>query len=85
MGEGTHENISEFQAQIKPTSSIMPATQNALTILASLGHYTYLSNLLQNVSHPQPYKHCNKPHVAAQLLHNTNPSTTSTSCKLCTI
>ena len=36
-----------------------------------LGHY--LSNFLQNVSHPQPYKHCNKPHVAGQLWHNIDP------------
>ena len=37
-----------------------------------LGHY--LSNFLQNVSHPQAYKHCSKPSVAAQLLHDIDPS-----------
>ena len=36
MGEGTNENVSEFQVQIKPMSYFIPVTHDAITILVSL-------------------------------------------------
>ena len=36
MGEGTNENVSDFQVQTKPMSSVMPFTHKAIMILASL-------------------------------------------------
>ena len=33
---GTDENVSEFQVQIKPMSSIMPVSHNAIMIMVSL-------------------------------------------------
>ena len=65
MGEGPDENVSELQVPIKPMSSVVPVTHNGIIYdPGELGHY--LSNLLQNAYHSQPYKHCNKPHVVAQ-------------------
>ena len=36
MAEGTHENVSEFQVQIKLMSYFIPVTHNAIMILVSL-------------------------------------------------
>lgn len=36
MAEGTHENVSEFQVQIKLMSYFTPVTHNAIMILVSL-------------------------------------------------
>ena len=74
-GKGTLENVSEFQVQIDS----MPLIHDAIMILVRVVTILIKSYLIQNVSHPPPYKHCNKPHVAAQLLHNIDPTTTSTS------
>ena len=36
MGEVTDENVSDFQVQIKPMSSIMPFSHKAIMFLVSL-------------------------------------------------
>ena len=36
MGKGTHENVSEFQVQVKSMSYIIPVTRDAILILLSL-------------------------------------------------
>ena len=41
MGEGTHENVSEFQVQIKLMSYIIPVTHDAIYDPGELSHYTY--------------------------------------------
>ena len=64
MGEGTAENVSEFHSQINSMSSVITVHHNDNyfnMILVSL--VTPHQNNFKKVSHPQPYKQCNKPHV----------------------
>ena len=55
----------------KPMSSVLPVTCNVVMILVSLSLIKI--NLLQNMYHPQPYKHYNDPHA---------PETTVNFCEL---
>ena len=52
----------------------MAVTYTAIMILVCLVIILIKSFTKINMSHPQPYRQCNKPNVAVQLLHNMHPT-----------
>ena len=62
MGEGRAENVSEFHSQINPMSPIMTVNHNDNFIMILVSWSLFIKFLIKcvNVSHPQPYKYCNK-------------------------
>ena len=66
------KNSSEFQVQMKPMSSVMPITHNAIMILVRL---VTTSQIFYKMC-PTSLTNTDIKHVAAQLLHNIIPTWT---------